>query len=528
MIELADSVLSYYKKISDYKAASTVALMIVEHIYYKHDTHAVAVVKAHLFNKTWGSYSSLHPASLGKINSNVPIPSSSNKSAVLHPASFVGNPTIDSEKNLEILKNVNMTKKMEDLCKFVFKYGDERMKTRSILCSVYHHALNDRYYQARDLFLISHVQDYIDKADVKTQILYNRALVTVGLCAFRMGMFQKAHDCLSGICGQKMKELLAQGQAKWSDKDPEQERVERRRQIPYHMHINPDLLDCCHLTCAMILELPKLARATVTGSLNQQIISKTFRKYLLLYNKQVFIGPPETTKEHVLAATNAILIGDWRKASDYILGLDVWRYIPNEGGDKIKELLRNRIKEEAVRTYLLINSDYYDSVNINYLCHMFDMEESLARKMISRMIFNKDISAAWDNPSNILIIYKLDPSPIQTLSQTVVEKVSLLMESNERILDPLVGVYGYKDDWTRGGVNTDTRGGPKKFKGGVGFKQSNRPMPAGGMKGPNKGYVKNTRGGNFGTTRTPSLNSDGTKKYSGGQTKKWGSNTGGN
>eukprot|EP01034_Spumella_vulgaris_P021628 gene21628-27667_t len=481
IVELADSVLGYYKRVHDDRASASVALLIVEHLYYKHDSHAVAVHRAHAFNKTWGRYGDLHPACSGKVFSS----SSSGKlditkglEATTHPGAYLGNPTV-------VPPPFNPTKKLEDLCSFIFKFGDERIKTRALLCSVYHHSLHDRYYQARDLFLISHIQDFIEKAEVKTQILYNRTVVTLGLCAFRMGLFQKAHDCLTGICSGRVKELLAQGQMKWADKDPEQEKLERRRQIPYHMHINPDLLECCHLTCAMILELPHLARPPVAGAY-QTIVSRQFRKYLHGYGKQVFTGPPENTREHVLAATKALLAGDWQRACDYILGLEVWKLIPNEGGERVKAMLQVRIKEEAVRTYLLLNGEHYDSLSLSHLCQMFGMEAATTRRIICRMIFNKEISAAWDSPADVLVMYKLDLTPLQTLSQNVADKISLLLESNERLLDPLMGVYGYKDDWKDNRkqwvdkTGADGQSAVRNKYRNVGWKgASQRPVPTG-------------------------------------------------
>jgi translation initiation factor 3 subunit C len=105
-------------------------------------------------------------------------------SSIMHPAAFLGNPAVAPPVH-------DAAAKLEELCQFIFKHGDDRSRTRALLCSVYHHALHDRYYVARDKLLMSHIQDNIDKVDTKTMILYNRALVTIGLSAFREGLVQK-------------------------------------------------------------------------------------------------------------------------------------------------------------------------------------------------------------------------------------------------------------------------------------------------------------------------------------------------
>lgn len=162
-----------------------------------------------------------------------------------------------------------------------------------MLCHIAHHALHDRYFEARDLLLMSHLQDNIGHVDVMTQILFNRTMVMLGLCAFRRGLVWDAHQCLMDICSSRPKELLAQGvQSRgYNEKNPEQEKAERRRQTPYHMHINLDLLEGCHLTAAMLLEVPNMA--TEDTAERPRTISRHFRKHTDYYNRQVPILDPQ-------------------------------------------------------------------------------------------------------------------------------------------------------------------------------------------------------------------------------------------
>jgi translation initiation factor 3 subunit C len=243
-----------------------------------------------------------------------------------------------------------------------------------------------------------------------------------------------------------VRELLAQGQTRSFDKDPEQEKAERRRQMPYHMHINPDLLDCCYLTCAMLIELPQ-----IVNNQGHNIRGRShYRKYLQSYNRQVFTGPPENTREHILAASKALVAGDWKRASNYILNLEVWNLIPNDGGTKVKELLALKMKDEALRIYLFKCAGNYESVALSHLCAFFDMDRVIARRIISKMIFRNELSGAWDMclSEETLLLNKVDASSLQQLALQMAEKVSYVMENNERILDPLTSSYGYKDEWT--------------------------------------------------------------------------------
>ena len=79
----------------------------------------------------------------------------------------------------EVPKNeVTSLQQMAEMCKFIYaKDATDRLRTRAILCHIYHHAIHDNWYEARDLMLMSHLQDTVSHSDPLTQILYNRTMV---------------------------------------------------------------------------------------------------------------------------------------------------------------------------------------------------------------------------------------------------------------------------------------------------------------------------------------------------------------
>ncbi|KAG8903686.1 Translation initiation factor 3 subunit c, partial [Tulasnella sp. 408] len=192
--------------------------------------------------------------------------------------------TIPTLASCESTKNLIHT-----LCVKLYNTDNSFLRTRAILCHIYHYAFHNEFYTARDMLFMSRLGDSIHNADVGTQVLYNRAVVQLGLCAFRIGLIKEAHSALHDIFAtQRVKELLAQGmhQQKYgSTMTPEQERAERARQLPFHLHINTELLEAAFLVSSMLVEIPLLASID-NEEAKRKAVSKPFRRLLDFADRQ--------------------------------------------------------------------------------------------------------------------------------------------------------------------------------------------------------------------------------------------------
>lgn len=367
------------------------------------------------------------------------------------------------------------------LCNYLFNNSDGIIRARAMLCQVYFLALHSEYYKARDMMLMSHLQENIPNFDVQSQILYNRTLVQVGLCAFRKGLVYDAQNTLQEICGSgRQKELLAQGvmMQRYSQVSPEQERLEKQRQQPFHMHINLELLECVYLTCSMLLEIPLLAQTGSSPDVKKRIISKTYRRMLEYHERQIFTGPPENTRDHVMQASKALAAGEWKKSTAFIHSIKIWDLMPNT--DEIKTMLSKQIQEEGLRTYLFTYAPFYDTLAIGTLSDMFELDATKVSAVVSKMISHEELAASLDQVTSNLIFRKgVELSRLQSLALTLSDKASALIETNERTLEQR----------TQGSSNAFERQGGR---GRGGHRTGQRPGRGGGRGG---GHTQRQAGG---------------------------------
>ncbi|KAH8253984.1 hypothetical protein KR032_007896 [Drosophila birchii] len=334
---------------------------------------------------------------------------------------------------------------MDKLCKFIYAKDDtDRIRTRAILAHIYHHAMHDNWFQARDLVLMSHLQDNIDAADPATRILYNRMMANLGLCAFRQENVKDAHHCLVDLMVTgKPKELLAQGllPQRQHERSAEQEKIEKQRQMPFHMHINLELLECVYLVSAMLLEIPYIAAHEFDA--RRRMISKTFYQQLRSSERQSLVGPPESMREHVVAAAKAMRCGNWQACANFIvnkkMNTKVWDLFYES--DRVREMLTKFIKEESLRTYLFTYSNVYTSISIPSLAQMYELPVQKVHSIISKMIINEELMASLDDPSETVVMHRSEPSRLQALAMQFVDKVTNLVDVNEKVFDMKQGNF---------------------------------------------------------------------------------------
>ena len=446
---------AYMERLRDEAALMALAGLVAEYLTSLSDassmekTAAVALRRMdHIYYKTHGVYSATRNMAMAMKNAAA--------EAAEQPAGEEDEEAADSTPALILPASFELPEEaeglMEELAGTVYTNGNDNQKGNAVLYSVYFKSIHDDFYGSRDMLLMSRISEQTQQLDIHMQILFNRTTAQLGLCAFRNGLVNEAYSCLIELYGSlKVKELLAQGmqQNRYHDKTAEQEMAEKRRQVPFHLHINLELLEASFLTCAILLEASNMALYGAVGW-SQRQSSKPLRRLLDMYDRQTFLGPPENVRDHMTASCRALATGDWKKSYGYMSLLPCWNLL-GQSKDVVLGLLKTKFQEEGLRAYLLAHAKFYTSLSMEQLCNMFELPERRARAIVSKMIAEESLAGSFDQPTNTVVMHHEEATRLQKLASQFADKASVLVDYNERALAMRTGVLITDEDDESGG-----------------------------------------------------------------------------
>jgi translation initiation factor 3 subunit C len=336
LLLLAEDVMSYYKGLKNLQVQVRLALIFLDRLHYKHDS-LLKVMREKSSSKTKKEY----------------------------------------------YFEEDMKGKIEELTQLVYENGNPTQKMRATLYQVFYYALHGHYYKAHGLFIRVSQQQV---SNVKLQIYYNRALVQLGLAAFQCGYIDLVVECLSEIMATtRLKEILAQGVSGRKEKSAKQEQDEIKKLLPYHMHMNLDLIEASYLISTMLIEVPIVAKQR--HALGENIAMKYFRKVMQDFERRnVLAIPHDTVKENIASAVHKLQEGNWQQCYELIKNMSIWK-LYRDSKDKVLKMIEEKIKRAGLLAYVHMSLSCYNSYSIPTLAQIFGLDEESISKIVARVFF---------------------------------------------------------------------------------------------------------------------------------------------
>ncbi|QLG72946.1 hypothetical protein HG535_0E00300 [Zygotorulaspora mrakii] len=302
------------------------------------------------------------------------------------------------------------------------------IRKRAILYHVYFSALNIDFNTAKTMLISSKVQAYINNSDPSLQILFNRVVVQLGLAAFKLCLIEDCHQVLNELLASShLREILGQQTLQRVTANSTSSSADEREQLclPYHQHINLDLIDLVFMTCSLLIEVPQMT-AFYSGIKVKRIpySQKSIRRALEHYDKSSFQGPPETLRDFVLHAAKSMQKGDWKKSIDYLSSIPTWSLLPN--AENVLTNLGERVQIESLKTFFFIYKRFYSKISVDKFSKLFNLSNEKVIQILESAISEYDINTKLDDSKDFFIVEKGDEI-------TKLEEVALKLNKEVKI-----------------------------------------------------------------------------------------------
>jgi len=247
----------------------------------------------------------------------------------------------------------------------------------------------------------AHFGSTIAKQPIAVQIIYNRAIVQIGLSAFRLGLFNECNQVLVDVCqSPKLKESLAQGTSNYrtaQEKTLEEEIEEKKRFIPPHLQINLEVIDCVYMTTSMLLEVPNISENRF--DISKTVISRNFRKLIEQYDMKGMQFVAQNSRDHIVFAARQLHKSQWREAFHNISQIKIFRRMKEFQDGPLKEALLLSFKQTALKIFLIDGATQYESFSLETAQSQFELPKAALLKQISKLIMNSTVQGKIDHAS---------------------------------------------------------------------------------------------------------------------------------
>ena len=192
-----------------------------------------------------------------------------------------------------------------------------------------------------------------------TKLLSNRTRAQIGIAAFKHGYYMISYDMLKAFSNVKaVGKNLGQ---------------EPNDVFPSWLLINTNLVIYLRFLSGILIDLPDLA----INETNENKLKVHPRLHKDLLKER--IAHPETPSEKATAFSDFAKNGEWKKALSIIK-----EYITDDFLDPFS----TDLKKASLCSFLLTAKDFYESISIDFLIEMFDINKDEIKEVLQKMFHN--------------------------------------------------------------------------------------------------------------------------------------------